>query len=254
LNNVALTGVGFTDTFPVGTSARGTAAPTNTCGGTWLDTGGAAISNGDAGVRLTGGTIPANGTCTLTVTVRGTAVGTYVNTTGTVAATGPIALTGNTASDTLAVGQIGIAKAFGTSPIAINATSLLTFTISNSTGAARTGLAFTDTYPAGLVNATPLTTGGTCTGLTTTATAGGGTFNVTAANVAAGGCTITVPVTSATPGTYINQTSGATYTGDPTPGSPSNSASLVVRQLPFATKSFLPTTVTPGQASTLTIT
>ena len=187
LNNVALTGVGFTDTFPVGTSARGAPAPTNTCGGTWQDSGGGGIGNGDAGVRLNNnGTIPANGSCTLTVTVRGTAVGTYNNTSGTVAAAGPIVLTGNTASATLAVGQIGIAKAFGTSPVAVNTNSLLTFTISNSTGAARTGLAFTDTYPAGLVNATPLTVGGTCTGLTHTAVAGGGTFNVTAANVAAG--------------------------------------------------------------------
>ncbi len=254
-NPVALTGVGFVDIFPAGITTRNAPAETNSCGGTWQDSGGGGINNGDPGVRLNNnGTIPANGSCTLTVTVRGVAVGTHLNTSGTVAATGPIALTGNTASATLAVGQLGIAKAFSASPVAPNANVTLTFTISNSTGAAQTGLAFTDTYPSGLVNSTPLTVGGSCTGVTHTATAGGGTFNVTSGNVPAGGCTITVLVTSASPGSYANQTSGVTHAADPTPGSPSNIATLVVRQPPAVTKSFAPATITPGQNSTLTIT
>ncbi len=64
------------------------------------------------------------------------------------------------------------------------------------------GMSFTDSYgAAGLVNATPLTVGGSCTGVTTTATGGGNTFNVTAGNIpASASCTITVAVTAAAPG------------------------------------------------------
>ncbi len=130
-----------------------------------------------------------------------------------------------------------IAKAFSPSAIAQGGNSTLTFTLTNRNGLALTGVAFTDSYPAGLVNATPLTVGGSCTGLTHTATAGGSSFNVTAATVPTatlpsgpvGSCTITVLVTGTTSGTKNNTTSGVTST--PTndgAGPPSNTATLTV--------------------------
>ena len=45
-----------------------------------------ASNNGDS-VALTGGTIPANGSCTVTVNVEATSIGTHVNTLGTVTST-----------------------------------------------------------------------------------------------------------------------------------------------------------------------
>jgi uncharacterized repeat protein (TIGR01451 family) len=105
-----------------------------------------------------------------------------------------------------------IAKAFVPASMGPNGTSTITFTLTNLNTTLLTSLAFTDTYPAGLVNATPLTVGGTCAGVTTTAVAGGGTFNVTAGTLPAGApgiCTITVAVTTPTAGTYDNAASGA---------------------------------------------
>jgi len=125
-----------------------------------------------------------------------------------------------------------IAKAFSPTTIQQNQNSTITFTLTNRNSVALTGISFTDTYPAGLVNATPLTVGGACAGVTTTAVAGGGTFNVTGGTIPAGApgsCTITVVVTSGTAGTYNNTTSGVTsaQTSDGA-GPASNTATLIV--------------------------
>ena len=79
----AYTAATFTDVFPVAPGAMTVAAPlttSNTCGGTLQDSGGGALAAGDAGIRLTGGTIPANGSCVITVNVTAIAAGAYANT------------------------------------------------------------------------------------------------------------------------------------------------------------------------------
>jgi FG-GAP-like repeat len=72
-NNVALTGASFTDVYP--TNLVNTVLPnvSTTCGGTAV-----AGSHGPA-VALSGGTIPAGGTCTVTVSVTSTRAGQYTN-------------------------------------------------------------------------------------------------------------------------------------------------------------------------------
>ena len=77
------TGATFNDVFPTAPSAMTVAAPlttSNTCGGTLQDSAGGALAAGDVGIRLTGGTVPANGTCVITVNVTATATGVYTNT------------------------------------------------------------------------------------------------------------------------------------------------------------------------------
>ena len=79
-----------------------------------------------------------------------------------------------------------IAKAFGGASIALNATTTLTFTLTNPNAAtALTGVGFTDTLPAGLVVATPNGLTGSCGGGTITAGAGSGSISLASATLAA---------------------------------------------------------------------
>lgn len=97
-------------------------------------------------------------------------------------------------------------KSFSPSPVATGSTSTLTLTVTNTSElAAKSGWSFTDTLPAGLTVAPAATIGGTCTA-TVAAPAGAGAVTVTAGQLSAGqaSCTITVPVTSFTAGTYDN--------------------------------------------------
>ncbi|MFZ5698708.1 MAG: beta strand repeat-containing protein [Pseudomonadota bacterium] len=231
-SEVAFTAATFTDVFPVGMTVATPLASSNSCGGSLLDSGGGVLAATDLGIRLSGGTIPAAGNCVITVDVTA-ATGTYTNT----LAIGALSTSGGSnavaTSAVLAVRNLPtIAKAF--SPVAIGQsdTATITFTLSNNNATAATGIAFTDSYPAGLLNSTPITVGGTCASVTHTATAGGSTFNVTDGTIpggAPGTCTITVLVAAAAAGVYDNTTSGVTSseTGV-TPGPASNTATLTV--------------------------
>ncbi|HEX6354081.1 DUF7507 domain-containing protein [Actinophytocola sp.] len=93
-------------------------------------------------------------------------------------------------------------KAFSPTTVAVGGVSTLTMTVTNTTDLlAKNGWAFTDTLPVGLRVATPSGVGGTCNA-STAATPGGSTITVTNGTMRAGqvSCTITVKVTSNTPG------------------------------------------------------
>ena len=111
-NTQAITGAAFTDNYP--SNLRNTATPglTNSCGGTAT-----AAANGTS-LALSGGTIPAGGTCSLTAQVTSTVSGSYVNSTGLVTTTN--AGSGAAATATLTVGSVapGSFNAFETSTTA----------------------------------------------------------------------------------------------------------------------------------------
>lgn len=216
--------------------------PATLSGVTWTcaagagSTCGAASGTGNA-INTTATLAASGGTATYTVTgtLSGAASGTLTNT-ATVAL--PFAFmtdatpANNSATDNTTISQNPtISKAFSPASIPVNGISTLTFTLSNPNSTALTGIDFTDTYPAGVVNATPLTVGGTCAGVTHSAVAGGNTFNVTAGTIpggAPGTCTITVQVTSAALGTYNNTSSGVLSAQTTTRGAASNTAALQV--------------------------
>lgn len=255
--SVAMAGVAFTDTYPAGLVNSATSGAT-TCGGTRT-----AVTGASSSLSLSGGTIPANGSCTVTATaVRSAAAGAYTN---TIPIGGVTTTNGGSnavaASDILSVGNIGVDKAFAPTTVGTGVSSTLTFTITNSTGANRNGITFTDTYPAGLVNTTPAVTGGTCVtanGGTITAAAGGNSvkLNATTTNLANNGtCTVTVNVTSATGGSYTNTLGvGAVMATGGFSNAVPASAALTVLAPPTATKSFSPNLIGLGASSTLTIT
>jgi uncharacterized repeat protein (TIGR01451 family) len=92
-------------------------------------------------------------------------------------------------------------KSFSPARVPTGGTSTLTLTVTNTSElAAKSGWAFTDNLPAGLVVADPNGVGGTCDA-TTTAAPGSSDIEITDGQLAAGqeSCTITVDVTSATP-------------------------------------------------------
>jgi uncharacterized repeat protein (TIGR01451 family) len=247
---VAQTGANFTDTLvnmaiSAGPATGGTCAPAT------------AIVAGQTALNFSGINVPVAG-CTITFGVTSSSVGAQSNTAGGVATSAlPRGPTSNAAVLNV-LGRPSIAKAFAPTTINANGTSTLTFTITNGGPVALSGAAFTDTYPAGLVNATPLAVGGSCTGVTTTATPGGNTFNVTAGNLpAASSCTITVAVTAAAAGIYNNATAtgvATTQTGAALPGSQSNTATLNVAATPTIAKAFGTSPIAQGGTSTLTFT
>jgi hypothetical protein len=248
-NAVALTGVGVVDNLPAGVQVAGTPAASNTCGATFNPAAAATT------LTVTGGTVPASGSCTAQVNVTSAAAGTYNNTTNAVTSTnGGTGAVSNTAALAVVIPPT-IAKAFGTSPIAQNTSTSLTFTVTNpSATVTQTGVAFTDTFPAGLVVATPNGLSTTCSG-TIIATQGTGTVSLSAGSLAASGsCTIAVNVTGTTAGSKTNSvTVSSTNQGTGNTAS----ATIVVVAPPTIAKAFnvASMAVTTGTATlTLTIT
>jgi uncharacterized repeat protein (TIGR01451 family) len=202
-NTVALTGLAFTDVMPSGILATVPAALSNTCGGTFGVTSGAGIST----ATLSGGTVAAGSSCTLSVNVTAANAGSFTNTTGNVTSTN--GGTGNTATANLAVATPpSIAKSFGAASLGLGSSTSLAFTITNSNAAlAFTGVAFTDTLPAGLVVATPNGLTGACGTGTITAAAGATSVTLAAGTIAASAnCAFSVNVTATSPGAKVNTT------------------------------------------------
>jgi hypothetical protein len=122
-----------------------------------------------------------------------------------------------------------VGKQFAPASIAAGGTSTLTITLTNPNAVALQGVAFTDTYPAGIANAASPNTGVTGTGCSGTRSAapGGGSFAVTAGVVPAGGtCSFFVTVTGSSPGSFTDS-SGSVSTPIAL-NSPAASATLTV--------------------------
>jgi hypothetical protein len=240
------TGVAVSDSFPAGVQVDATPMATNTCGGTF------APAAGNTSISLTGGAIAtAGGSCAISVKVKGTTVGVKNNTTGNVSSTQ--GGTGLTASATLTVAAAPtISKNFFGGSIQLDASTALSFTINNPNASlGLTGISFTDTFPAGLVVATPNGLSNSCGG-TVTAVAGSGSVSLTGGTLAGGGnCTIALSVTGTTAGNK-NNTTGAISANESGAGATSNTATIVVIAPPAISKQFAPANILVGGTSTLT--
>jgi fimbrial isopeptide formation D2 family protein len=203
--NLALTGVAFSDALPAGLAVATPNGLTSSCGGTTT------AAAGSGSISLSGGSLAANGSCTISLNVTGVQAGVQNNTTGQISSneTGAGA-TSNTASITV-IGPPSISKAFGAASINLNATTTLTFTITNPNATvALTGVGFGDTLPAGLTIPNPNGLTGSCgSGTITTGTVSGfSVVNLSGGTIAAGGsCTFSVNVTGTSGGHKVN-TSG----------------------------------------------
>jgi uncharacterized repeat protein (TIGR01451 family) len=245
-NATAITGAAFTDVYPANLFNTATPGAATTCTG-----GTVTAAANDVLLALSGGTIPANGSCTVTVAVTSAVVGSYLNSTGPVTTTN--AGSGAAATAILTVTVPTVAKSFSPATIALNGTSTLTITLTNSHAIAFTGAAFTDVYPADLLNAATPNAKTTCAGGTVTAAASGTSLALSGGTIPANGsCTVTVAVTSAVQGSYLNSTGPVTTTNGGT--GTAATATLAVNS-PTVAKSFSPATIAlMNGTSTLTIT
>src|SRR5574341_792780 len=156
-----------------------------------------------------------------------------------------------------------ITKSFAQNPVAVNGTSTLFFTVTNPNSCCSlSGVTFTDSFPAGLSVASPLTTANTCGGSLQDdaggALAAGDTgIRLTNGSVAAGAgatCTVTVNVTAATAGPHDNVTGYVSATETGTNAGPAGSASATLTAVlpPAISKQFAPNPILAGGVSTLT--
>lgn len=239
----ALSGIAFTDTLPAGlTAVNGTTA---TCGGSLVITGTNLLT-------FTGGTLAANSSCVITTNITGTTAGVKSNTTTAVTASGPIALTGavsNTTSVTVSAAPT-IANSFAAANVTLNESVNASFLIANPNTTALSGIAFTDTLPAGL----SATNGSTATCGGNMVITGGNLLTFTGGALAASpaNCTITVTVTGTTAGVK-NNTTGVISSTESGTGTTSNTATVNVLTLPTITKAFT-SPVDIYETSTMTFT
>ena len=145
------------------------------------------------------------------------------------------------------------AKSFAPSTIGPGSVSTLTFTITNGGSTPVRNLAFSDTFPAGMVVATPASASTDCAGGVISAAAGGGNVSLLDGGIGTGvSCTVTVNVTSSTPGTHTNVSGDLTSDAG---NSGSATADLTVAtDRPGFSKSFSPSSIFFGGRSTLVFT
>lgn len=255
-NSVAMNNAAFTDSYPAGlvnTASPGGAISGTGCYGT------VTAASGGSSVALSGGVIPAGGSCTVSVNVTFSVSGNFINTIPAGAITSNRNITtispASASLNQTAIQPPVIAKTFSPAQIQQGATSTLALTVSNGGTTALTGIAFSDTLTNMQVAATPAVTN-SCGG-TLTATAGSSSITLAGGALGAGAtCTITVQITSNTissAGGHANTITGITSTQSGA-GANSNTAYLVVAGTPTIAKAFAATTIAPGSATSMTFT
>jgi LPXTG-site transpeptidase (sortase) family protein len=261
-SSTPITGVTFTDTLPANLTVSGTPT-TPQCGGT-------VSTPATDQVSLTGGTIPADGNCTVVFDVTSNTAGTYDNSVALNSITntqgiGHAAFSTN--PDLVVVNSttlpVGLTKTFQTNPVQPGQASRLRIRVIAPVDTSISGINITDNLPSGLVIATPNpptipNPTENCPGGTLTAVAGTSviTFTNLVTNVLAAGtgCNIDVWVTSLAPNSYTNTipASAVTTFQGRTNLNPASDA-LNVTSL-IMSKAFYPTAVQANGLSTITIT
>ncbi|HEX7833295.1 MAG TPA: DUF11 domain-containing protein, partial [Thermoanaerobaculia bacterium] len=207
-NAAALAGAAFNDTLPAGVQVAATPSAATTCAGaTW------APAAGNTTLTFSGGTIPASGSCTVSVNVTATTAGAHANVSGFLSTTESGTSITTVATDTLtAVLPPSIAKQFDPNPIVDGQFTTLTFTITNpNQDNALSGVAFGDTFPAtpGVMTVAPTPNASTsgCGAPTFSPIPGAGSISFSGATIAGGAtCIVSVDVTVSEPGSYMNTT------------------------------------------------
>lgn len=147
---------GLLDIFPTSPGAMVASTPLTTstsCVGAVLqNSAGGTLVSGNVGMRLNGGTVPASGSCTVSVSVLMPLAGSYLNTSAAVTSTnaGP---SGAGATATASVSQVAtltVSKDNGITTIAAGGTFSYTITYSNLGPADATGTIVRDVPSAGL--------------------------------------------------------------------------------------------------------
>lgn len=253
----AMTNAAVTDVYPAGMENTATPGGSTTCAG-----GTVAATAGWGSVGLSGATIPANGSCTVTVQVQTTKTVTNTIAAGDLTIDGPGQNEVPAAATLLVYAVPGVGKAFSPALILPSETSQMTISLSNANAVAATGVAFTDEFPSGLFIAGTPATGNTCggtlegwTGAEWEAPPAGGHSRLRLFGgtiPASSSCSVEINVTSATAADYNNET-GAVTTSNIGTGA-SAAATLVVMGPLTTQKAFTPASILVGYESIMTVT
>ena len=265
LNNAAAVAASLTAVFTDSLASMGAgytiaAAPAGatTCGGALTAVPGATSFSLPIGT-----TIPATGSCTITIPVQVAANAVTGGRVNTIAQTVLQTTQGRTQFPITATlttsAALVVAKAFAPATVAALATSRLTVTLTHANGApAFSGLAFTDNLPAGHTVAAVPNAVTTCGGVVT-AVSGAGVFSLAGGSLAAGATSCTVAVNITTPAgagaatNTIPAATGATTTeGFVNAAAATATITRVVTNVTL-NKSFSPATVLVGGVSRMTI-
>jgi len=258
---IDITALTFSDTFPTSPSQmKWVSTVANTCGGTLTDVAGAALVSGTStGIKLTGGAITALAvTCTIDVSVSVSLPGTYYNTTSgaTSSANTTVGPVSTTATLVVHLAAPTVTKSFANAGFQVGGSDRLTITLTNPNTTAITGAAFTDTYPANMINAASPGITNSCGG-TATAAAGANKVSLSGGSIpASGSCTVQVNVTATTVGAYTNTlaiNSVTSTNADPGPAAAAT-ASASAYLPPTVTKSFGTAVIGIGGSTSLTLT
>jgi uncharacterized repeat protein (TIGR01451 family) len=204
-NAANLTAAAFNDALPSGLVVATTPNAGTTCSGGTVT----ATASGTS-VGLTGATIPANGSCSVTVDVLSNISGTYTDSiaASAVSTYEGVSNTEPTSAQVTVSTPPTVSKQFAPTVIPPNGSSTLTIVLGNDNSSAATlSSTFTDTLPSApgaMTIQSPNGLSTTCPGVVT-ATAGSSSISyASGAVIPAGGCTISVNVTAVTAGNYTN--------------------------------------------------
>ena len=261
--NFTATNISFTDDLDATlTGLVATGLPlSNVCGT-------ASTLSGTGNLSLSGGTLPAGGSCSFDVTLQvpaSASTGSYPNTTGAITAdVNGGSITGNTASDNLIVNTAPVlTKSFTDDPVGAGGVATLEFTITNpSTTSSATDISFLDElttflpFPVAVIlPADGFCGAGSNISLAFIDTDRQGLSSTNGELAAGASCTFSVQLNipnDLSAGTYTNTTSDITATVDGTTqsGLPA-SDDLIIVAPPTLTKSFTNDPVQPGGTVTL---
>jgi uncharacterized repeat protein (TIGR01451 family) len=144
-NAVARSAIAFTDTLRSGLTIANPPVPASSnCGAPTFN-----AANATQPFTASAISVAAGASCVVTLTVRGTTLGSVINAAADISALA--GLTNGVTSQTVAVVQPTVAKTFGAASITDGAVTTLVFTLTNGVGnPAEGGIALGDTLPTGL--------------------------------------------------------------------------------------------------------
>ncbi|MGH1378930.1 MAG: beta strand repeat-containing protein [Alphaproteobacteria bacterium] len=204
-NNIELTQASITDILPTNLVIAQTPSASTTCA-----SGTVTAPASTTSLSLTGATIPASGSCTVSVQVLSNIIGKYTNTIPANAVTTFEGVTNEepTSAEIIISSPPTISKEFSPAVIPAGGISTLTIYLNNANDAPITLTSlFTDNLPTAPGNVLVAGTPNISTTCPDTVTAAGGSGTITYANggtIPVGGCVISVDTTASTPGVHTN--------------------------------------------------
>jgi uncharacterized repeat protein (TIGR01451 family) len=250
--------IDFTDNLPTGLILAAVPNPVTTCpDGNFRNPLAVTAIAGASSFRLAGADLPPNSTCTLAVQVTSTIIGTQTNVIPIGGVTTFQGVTNAQAAEASLTNLpgIGLSKTFSPSLLGVNEISRLSIVVTNQAAVDVQDLSLTDAFPAGLVIANPPNASNTCGG-TLTAPVGGTALTLTNGTILVNNasCAIAVDVVSSTAATFLNEIPiSAVTVRDNVATNRRVEATVRFTNRPTVAKSFNPTTISPGDVSTLTI-